>query len=771
MVPPGVEADRVGRIVWTSLDESGLRSPLTAEEYVRLKAGAVATDAAKTGAGPFEFVSASADLTLTLGEDGPDVPVRRISADFFPTFGFRVSAGRTFTTDDERDEGRRVAIASEAFLRHSPALALGRTVRLAGDDYTIVGILPDRHWFPSPGGIDVWLPLTVSGDGTPLVPSVTVTARLRSTSDEAQARTQLAVMTGRLPSASAMARPRKLTLFTLDQDVTKRMGFGLAGLVAPALVVLLIACGNVANLLLARAARREREMAVRAALGASRLRLIRERLAESVWPAAFGGGFGLLLAFFSVRLLRAWVGSFEPSRAAAEAIRLDTRALLFALAVTVAIPFVFGLVPALAASRPNLVSALHQSPGRRKPRRGPYRGRDLLVIVEIGLAVVLVVCAGMFSRFFVELGRVEWGFDPSRLLAVELELKHDREHPEADALRASEVIAELQRLPGVEGVASGGLVGLRSSHSGDPIEFEGCAAGPASVGAVSIPVDGRYFTTLALPVRIGRAITSDDTAGAPRVGVISARHAARCWPGQNPVGRRFRVRGTTSAWATVAGVAADQMTTRAVPDMPQPVYVPVTQSADVPGKGGGVLGFFPASMLFVRAKGDPATLTGAVRAAIRRIDPRQSFEIVGRVDESLRRQTEGTPLITRILGGFGMFALALAALGVFSVISYMVAERTREFGIRIALGASRADVLRLVVGQAAVIVAIGAVVSIAGTLALTWASFREMADLAVTDYRLWAGVTAMLALVAFAATVVPARRATRVQPVVALRAE
>jgi predicted lysophospholipase L1 biosynthesis ABC-type transport system permease subunit len=210
------------------------------------------------------------------------------------------------------------------------------------------------------------------------------------------------------------------------------------------------------------------------------------------------------------------------------------------------------------------------------------------------------------------------------------------------------------------------------------------------------------------------------------------------------------------------------MTIRAVPDMPQPVYVPLTQGAEGPGNRSGG---FAASMLFVRAKGDPTALTGAVRAAIRRADPKQSFEIVGRVDEALRRQTEGTSLMTRILGGFGAFALALAALGVFSVISYMVAERTREFGIRIALGASRADVLRLVVGQAAVIVAIGAVVSIAGTLAVTRMAFPEMANVAATDYPLWAGVTAMLALVAFAATVVPARRATRVQPVVALRAE
>jgi putative ABC transport system permease protein len=772
MVPRGVDAERVGRIVWTSLDESGLRSPLAPDEYVRLK-----PDATKTPSDwPFEFVSASTDATMTFGEDGPDVSVKRVSADFFRTFGFRVSAGRSLTVDDERGDSRRVAVVSESFLRRWPSLGVGRVVRLGTDDFTMVGTLPDRHWFAVPGGTDVWLPLPLSGDGTPLAPSLVVTARLRSPEDGARARAQLAVVTQRAIAADAATRagaagrPRKLSFITLEQDVSKRMGFGLAGLLAPSIVVLLIACGNVANLLLARAARREREMAVRAALGAGRARLVRERLAESAWLAVVGGGLGLLLASLSVQLLRAWVGRFEPSRTAAQAIQLDSRALVFSLAVTAAIPFVFGLVPALAASRPNLVTALHQSPGRRRPRRGPYGGRDLLVIVEIALAVVLVVCAGMFSRFFVELGNVRWGFDPARIVAVSLELKPDREHPEANARRVEQIVSELQRVPGVHSVASGGLVGLRLPRDADAVEFEGCEAAAGAVGAITLAVDDRYFSTLGLPTQVGRAIGPQDTAGAPAVGVISARHAARCWPGRDPIGRRFRVRGSEAGWASVVGVAPDQMTTRALGDMPQPVYVPVQQAARLPGTRSNP-GGFPAGLLFVRTEADTAMIAGPLRAAIRRVDPSQSFEIVGRVDETMRRQVGGTSMATRILGGFGAFALALAALGVFSVISYMVAERTREFGVRIALGASRRDVLRLLAGQAAVIVSVGATVSIAGTLAVTRVAFREMAELAATDYALWSGVTALLAVVALAATFVPARRATRIEPMTALRAE
>jgi predicted permease len=768
MVPPGVDGSRVGRIAWMRLEEGGPRGSLTAEEYGLLKPGAAKASA-------FEVVSASADASMTMGEDGPGVSVKRVSADFFATFGFHVSAGRSFSVDDERDGGLPVAVVSETFLRRWPALGLGRTVRLGPDEFTIVGVLPDRHWFPTAGGTEVWLPLALSRDGTPLAASVTVTARLRSPADAPRAAAELAVVARSAAAdpasrAGAAGPPRTLRFITLQEDLSKRVGFGVAGLLAPSIVVLLIACGNVANLLLARAAGREREMAVRAALGAGRGRLVRERLAESAWPAAFGGGLGVLLAFVFVQVLRAWVGSFEPSRAAAQAIRIDARALLFSLGVTATIPLLVGLLPALTASRPSLVAALHQSPGRRKPRRGPYGGRDLLVVVEVGLAVVLVVCAGMFSRFFVELGNVRWGFDAAKVVALSLDSKPDRTEPEAGLQRVERIAAEVRRVPGVQAVAAGGLAGLRLSRNAEAIEFERCEAAPGAVSAVAIAVDAGYFRTLGLPTQVGRAFDERDVAEAPPVGVVSARHATRCWPGQDPLGRRFRVRGAETGWATVVGVVPDQMTTRAVGDMPQPVYVPARQAARLPGARRGAVGL-PSFMIFARTDADPASIAGPLRAAIRRVDPSQAFEIVGRVDEAMRRQLSGASLMIGVLAGFGGFALALAALGVFSVISYMVAERTREFGVRMALGASRRHVLGLVAGQATLIVGIGALVSIAGTLAVTRVAFREMAVLAATDPLLWGGVTILLALVALAAAFVPARRATRIEPVAALRAE
>ena len=362
MVPPGVDAARVGRVVWTSSAEAGARGPLNAEEYAQLAAAGTI----------FEAVSASTDDALVLGgPDGPSVSVRRVSRDFFRTLGFQPSAGRTFIAGDWRQGASRVAIVRESLARRVAEVGVGRVVRLGGDDHAIVGILPDRCWFPTAGGPDVWLPLDTTAGGVPAARMVIVTARARSEADLALAQSQVEAIGGRLVQGPAAGQARRLRFVTLQEDVQRRTGFGMVGLLGPSIVVLLIACGNVANLLLARATRRQREVAVRAALGASRLRLVRERLAESAWLGVAGGVVGIGFAGAGVGLLRLWIGSFESAQSAADWIRLDHRALLFAMAVTCVIPIVSGLVPAWTASKPNLTQALHQSPPRRRPRRGP----------------------------------------------------------------------------------------------------------------------------------------------------------------------------------------------------------------------------------------------------------------------------------------------------------------------------------------------------------------------------------------------------------------
>ena len=342
---------------------------------------------------------------------------------------------------------------------------------------------------------------------------------------------------------------------------------------------------------------------------------------------------------------------------------------------------------------------------------------------------------------------------------MELSLDQDTRQDAHHVRLVADIADAVRAVPGVGAVAAGDLLGLRVRSDRDPIEFEGCTATGGPGGTVALRAGPGYFATIGLPVRRGRAFTEQDVAGSPAVGLLSETQARRCWPGQDPIGKRFRpARGASTPWVTVVGVAGDTMVSRAL-DGPQPVYLAVAQGGDVPGT------------LLVRTAGDPLALVGPVRAAVRRIDPTQPLDRVERLDAGLRRQLGETSLLTGLVGGFGLFALFLGALGVFSVVSHMVADRTREFGIRIALGATAGNVLRLVFGRAALIVGIGAGASIAGTLALARVAFREMAALAATDVVLWASVCGLLAVTALGASLVPARRATRVEPVRALRAE
>ena len=743
MVPPGVDPAQVGRIVWTTRQGAG-RVPLSGEEFAQIARSAPAFDA----------LSASADEPLALGVEGRTVAAKRVTPDFFRACGCHPRTGRLLGTADSR-AAARVALVSESLVRRNPALRVNGILTLEGDEYGIVGVMPESCWFPSPGSPEVWLPMPISADGLPAAPSVTVTFRVSSSAALELARSQLEQIGRRLAALDPAAPSRRLRAIALEEDVSKRVGMGVAGILGPALAVLLIACGNVANLLLARAARREREMAIRASLGATRARLARDCLAEGTWLAMAGGAFGTGLAALGVRVVRAWVGSFEQAAGVAGLIRLDGTAALFALAVTAAIPLVFGLVPALTSSRPNLVTALHQSSGPRRPRRGPYGTRDLLVVAEIALAVVLVVAAGMFARFFAELNRVEWGFDPAGVLVAPLSFASGSSGARAAAVSVPRILEAVRGVPGVRAAAIGEVPGIPGVRDGDALEFEGCVDPGAQTAVVSSAGAG-YFDALGLPVLRGRAIGGQDPGG-PSVGVIGAGQASRCWPGTDPIGRRFRL-GHTSPWITVVGVVPDTMKTRAFPDAPRSVYLPRDGKDD-------------RGVLVIRFDGLSAPVAKGVRAAIRRVVPSQRLERVERLDEEFHRRLGGPPLLIGILGGFGAFALVLGTLGVFSVMSYTVAERTREFGIRVALGSSRSRVLRLVLRHALLVVFVGTGVSAAGSLAVARATFPEMANLAVADPLLWVSVAGLLAAAALGASAIPAWRAVSVEPTVALRSE
>jgi putative ABC transport system permease protein len=752
MVPPGVDADRVGRIVRVNADGTGGRQPLTRDELLGLRTETTA----------FESVSASIDERLVLhGPDGPAVSVQRVSVDFFRTLGFQPKTGRLFNSYDGRSGSRAVAIVSEVFLRRWPAYSLGASLRLGPHDYSIVGVLPEACWFPSAGSPDVWLPLETAQGDVPLAGTMSVIVRLRPDATMRLAREQAATIVdrhaGRQPAGSS-ARPR---LITLQEDYDKKGRLGLIGILGPGILLLLIACANVANLLLARATEREQDMAVRAALGASRARLVCDRLREQMWLAIAAGLFGTGLAWMCLRVVRFSLGGSEFAGGLAGLLALRASALLFALAVTVTVPIVFGFMPAWAASRPHVLRTLYQRAGSTPSRRGPYGARDLLVIVEVGLAVVLVVSAAMFARFFGELERIEWGFDASRLLEVGLTVDRRPALRAREARMVADMVDAVSQVPGVESAEAGEPIGL-SLRRADRIvvEFESCSSPGVAASAEINEVGGRYFSTMGLSMRRGRPLSPEDVVAGSLVGVVSQTHADRCWPGQNPIDRRFRLIGRDGgAWRTIVGVSPDVMVTRVLQNQPQPVYVPVGANAAV------------ADHILVRLAGNPTLILPLVRAAVRRIDPSQPVQKTETLDQSLARRNNESSWFRQVLTSFGVVASLLGALGVFSVVGYTVAERTREFGIRLALGASRIRILGMVIGRTAFIVAIGSVVSLTGTLMVTHLAFRELARMAVTDPILWALVVALLAIVALAASIVPAIRATRIDPMIALRAE
>jgi len=527
--------------------------------------------------------------------------------------------------------------------------------------------------------------------------------------------------------------------------------------------VLLIACANVANLQFARAASRQKEIAVRLALGAGRLRLIRQLLTENLLLALLGGAGGILLAMWGMSLVHARYASAIPTL---NDVVINGRVLGFTMLLALLSTLIFGLAPALRASRSDLHEALKEGGRSGAVSRRGARTRSALVVAEISLALVLLVVAGLMIRTIIAFEMIEPGFDPDNLLSMRVSLPerdYDTEQKTRDFFQ--QAIPQIAAQPGVKSVGAISRLPLAGSRRNPnrSITIEGRPAPGANdkPWAVELTVSPSYFEAIGIPLHRGRQLSLQDSTDAPRVSVISDTMARKYWSGDDPLGKRIRLESAEASdrWITIVGVVGDVRNDDVdAPPLPQ-LYLPHAQNP------------LREMSLIVRTAGDPLSTAAAVRGSVWTIDRNLPVYEVATMKQLFFDDLAGVRIIVELLGAFAALALILAAVGIYGVMSYSVAQRTNEIGIRLALGAQARDVLRLIVRQGMKLVIVGVMIGLIGALALTRVMNSLLYGVSATDPITFTGVAATLAAVALLACWIPARRATKVDPMVALRCE
>ncbi|MEJ7576813.1 MAG: ABC transporter permease [Pyrinomonadaceae bacterium] len=708
------------------------------------------------------FVEGSAILSSEDGE--PErVPRGVVTASFFPTIGINPAQGRALVPEDELTGSEPVAVLSHGLWQRrfgANPNVVGSKLMLSGRSVTVVGVMPAG--FDYPAKAQIWSPLKLdASDERRDNRYLQVLARLKPTATLAEAQAQIDTLSGRLgqqyPETSGGWSAR---LTGLQEWTTRGVRTSLLLLLGAVGFVLLIACANVANLLLARASARRKEIALRTALGAGRRRIIRQLLTESLLLACLGGVVGLALSLFLTDLLVAISPADVPRL---DEIGLDARVLGFTVGVVCLVGLLFGLAPALQASKTNLNDALKEGGRSSTEGRGRNRVRALLVVSEIALSLLLLIGAGLLIKSFVLLRDVNPGFDAENVLTMRIGLPAARyAEPQQKANFFRELTERVNVLPGVEAAGAtvslplGGSnfsVGRAFVREGRPLATEN------SLDADYFVATPDYFRTMRIPVKTGRLFTERDTVETPPVVVINETLARRVFPGEDPIGKRLTVWRDEKFAREIIGIVSDVKSSRLDAETNSQIYVPYAQDA-----WGGL-------SLAVRTKGEPETLAAGVREAVRALDKNLPGYDIKTMDDVLSASVANNRLVVLLFGVFAMFALLLASIGIYGVIAYSVAQRTHEIGIRIALGAQAKDVLHLVVGQGMRLVVLGVGLGLIGAFVVTRLLVSLLYSVSATDPLVYAGVAVLLTIIALLACYIPARRAMRVDPMVALRYE
>jgi macrolide transport system ATP-binding/permease protein len=721
-----------------------------------------------------------AQLNWSHNSTAEQVPAQVVAGNYFSLLGVTMTSGRGFLAEEDL-KATPVAVVSHGFWERSlgsdPAI-VGQTLTFNRQPFTVVGVAP--RGFTGTllgGGPSVWVPMSMHDLAQPGFDwyeqrrglFLSAFGRLKPGVSVAQASANLRTVFAQLEQAFPTDNKGRSagTVPLLDARLNQNGQAG-APVVQISLIlmtvvglVLLIACANIANLLLARASRRRREIAVRLALGAERKRLVRQLLTESVVLSLVGGVLGILLAYWLLATLRA--ADLPLPIPVNDEIAIDSRVLAFTALLSVLTGLLFGLAPALQGSRPDVVPILKNEnvpagPGRRGIA-GLFALRQLLVISQVALSLISLVAAGLFLRSLNGAHRIDTGFETRGVLVMAFNLGRDGYTPERGQLFYDRAIERAAALPGVvhASMAENPPLGGGFLRSVFP-EGQDTTTRDRILVQVN-PVSAGYLDTLGIPLVRGRDFTSTDHLGSPLVVVINETMAQRFWPGEDAIGKRFKFFGD-EGFSTVIGIARNSKY-NAVAEDPTPfIYRSIKQN------------YTPAATLHVRAAGDAAGLASAVRAAMREIDPTLSVFNVRTLEEQVFQSLAPLRINVVVLVAFGALALLLASIGLYGVANYSVSQRTREIGVRMALGARRSSVLSLVLGHGLLLVAIGIVIGLVAAIAMaSQVPPALLPDTSTRDPLTLAGTSILLAIVALVAILIPAWRATRIDPLVALRTE
>ncbi|HKV99068.1 MAG TPA: ABC transporter permease [Vicinamibacterales bacterium] len=720
----------------------------------------------------FESISAVAGGNLTLREPGAEpeeIRAQRVTASFFTVLRSQPVIGRAFTAENENDGQHQVAVLSDGLWRRrfgaDPAI-VGRTIPLEGGAYTVLGVMAPDFEYPigSPRPTEIFVPYVVPPNERVRDPRsfsiyLQSVARLKPGVSVAQAQANM----DQIAKALTQANPEwnKDTLFGVrplhDHIVGARTTQWMLMLLGAVGIVLLIACANVANLLLARASEREREVGIRAALGAGRWQLMRQLMTENLVLAVIGTALALVLAWWGISVIKTAIPDGVPR---VSKIAIDLRVLGAAAVIALVTGLLFGIVPAFQLSRPDLTNALKEGARGASSGRARRRLRSALVVVEVALAVVLLVGAALFIGSFRTLMHIDPGFNPDHVLTASVQPRIGQVTGTAQlsnfANDYAQIIERLSSTPGVTqaSVISGGMP-LGGAMSITTIAIPGRTLTQPDNNISIRRVTADYHKAIGLPLTHGRLFTNEDRDGSAPVVIINESAAKKYFPGENAVGKTVTINGDR----TIVGVVGDIYQTSLETAPRTEAYVPVAQGRTLGGD------------LIIRTAGDPYTVLPAVRTAVLAVLPDVPLRNVRSMNEVIARQVAQRRFNMLLLGLFGVLGLVISAVGIYGVMAYVVAQREREIGVRMALGASRGAVVGMILQSAAILVAIGLVIGGIAAWSLGGTAKAFLFKIDVADPRVYATAIGVLVAAALVASVIPARRAASVDPLVALRAE